>query len=134
MNCKQKLRNFLLTSVISFVVILLLSSSCYYDSEEYLYPQINGTCDTTNFTFTGGVKPILLNSCYGCHSNSTSASGNGIKLEDYADVKLKADDGSLLGSIAHSPGYSPMPLNAPKLESCSITVVQKWIESGASNN
>jgi hypothetical protein len=120
--------------LMSSVLILFLISSCYYDSEEYLYPQISNTCDTSNYTYTGAVKPLLQNSCYSCHSNSTSGSGNGIKLENYTDVKLKADDGSLLGSISHSQGYSAMPLNAPKLEDCKIVVVQKWIDSGAPNN
>lgn len=133
MQKKRKLKSYYLL-LISSVAILLLVTSCYYDSEEYLYPQISNACDTSNYTYTGAVKPILQNSCYSCHSNSTSGSGNGIKLENYTDVKFRADDGSLVGSISYSQGYSAMPLNAPKLENCKIVIVQKWIDSGAPNN
>src|SRR4030042_5604138 len=101
MNRKQ--RNRLCTSLITVcMILLLLISSCYYDSEEYLYPQIGNNCDTTNITFSGSVTLILQENCFGCHSNSTSSFGNNIKLEDYADVKLKADDGSLFGSVNYS--------------------------------
>jgi hypothetical protein len=61
------------------------------------------------------------------------ASGN-VKLETWADVKIYADNGSLLGSITHQGGYSPMPKGSAKLEDCPIAVIQKWIEMGAPNN
>jgi hypothetical protein len=116
------------------VCTALLLSTCYYDSEEYLYPQVNNTCDTTQITFALGVKPILQNSCYSCHSNSTAAFGNNIRLQDYADVKSRADNGSLLGSVSHAGGYAAMPQGAAPLEDCKITIIRKWIEAGASNN
>lgn len=123
--------------IISGILVILtaiLLSTCYYDSEEYLYPRVNNTCDTTQVTFAHGVKPILQNSCFSCHSNATSAFGNNIRLEDYADVKSLADNGSLLGSISHSGGYAAMPQGSAKLEDCKITIVRKWIEAGASND
>lgn len=116
------------------VLIAILLSTCYYDSEEYLYPQVNNTCDTTQVTFSLGVKTILQNNCYSCHSNTTSEFGNNIRLEDYADVKTVADNGRLLGSISHSGGYAAMPMGSAKLEDCKITIVRKWIEAGAHND
>ena len=91
------------------VILLFISfSGCYYDSQEFLYPQIT-SCDTTNYTFSGGVAPILQNHCLSCHSNSAAAAyGGGIKLQDYADVKARALDGKLLGTIKHTSGYSPI--------------------------
>jgi hypothetical protein len=118
--------------LISGIVMLLIISTCYYDSEEFLYPQF-GACDTTHVTFAGSVKPILQNNCYQCHSNTTYPSGNNIKLEDYADVKVSADNGSLYGSVNHSGGYSPMPKFSPKLADCNITIIKKWVDSGALN-
>lgn len=122
---------------IPFLLIILVASmlsACFYDSEEFLFPETDNTCDTTQITFALGVKPILQNSCYSCHSNSTSSLGNNIRLEDYADVKTRADNGSLLGSISHSGGYAAMPSGSAKLEDCKITLIRKWIEDGAPNN
>ena len=111
-----------------------LVSSCYYDSEEYLYPRINEPCDSTNITFGLSVRSVLQNDCYSCHSNSNAVFGNNIKLEDYADVLSRANDGSLLGSISHNPSYTPMPYGLEKLDDCKIAIIQKWIESGAPDN
>jgi hypothetical protein len=115
-------------------IFVLLLSTCYYDSEEYLFPRTDNNCDTTNVTFALSVKPILQNSCYPCHSNSTSALGRNIRLEDYTDVAARVSDGHLMGSISHTSGYIPMPQGAPKLEECKIVIIQKWIESGFPNN
>ena len=117
------------------LIIVLALPSCYYDSKEFLYPQVDSTCDTTNITFSGSVLPILDHSCLSCHGNNTAASfGGSIKLENYSDVMLRVDDGKLMGSIKHQGGYSPMPKGSSQLESCKITIIQKWIEQGAPNN
>jgi hypothetical protein len=115
--------------------VVLIAASCYYDSEEFLYPEINNSCDISNITFSGSVSPILSQYCFSCHSNNTaSAYGGNIKLEDYADVKTHAEDGKLLGAIQHSPGYSPMPKGAGKLNDCKISIFQIWIENGVPDN
>jgi len=124
----------LLPIAITFLLIISING-CYYDSQEFLYPQLNTSCDTTNVTFSGSVAPILSNYCLSCHSNNTAASfGNNIKLQDYADVKLRVDDGKLIGSIMHSSGYSPMPKGTAPLESCKLTIINKWVNAGAPNN
>jgi hypothetical protein len=120
--------------LLSTILIILLLSTCYYDSEEYLFPQVNNQCDTTSFTFSTDVKPILENNCYSCHSNSSASLGGGIKLEDYADVKVQASNGHLMGSIEHSSGFSPMPQGTAKLDDCKITIIRKWIDAGMLNN
>jgi len=110
-------------------------SSCYYDSKELLYPQTNNNCDTTNVTYSSSVVPVLDQYCLGCHNNTSAASlGGNIKLENYPDVKIRVDDGSLLGAIRHETGYSAMPKGASKIDNCKITIIEKWVESGASNN
>jgi hypothetical protein len=120
--------------LISALVVLLLVSTCYYDSVEYLFPEVNNQCDTTNITFALSVKPIFQNNCYNCHSNNTSSQGGNIKLEDYADVKRQADNGHLFGALDHKTGYSQMPLGLPKLDSCKLAVIKKWIDAKAPNN
>ncbi len=108
---------------------------CYYDSEEFLYPQTGNNCDTTNVTFSASVVPVLQNYCLSCHSNATAAAlGGNIRLQDYADVKARADDGKLLGSISHGQGYVPMPQGAGKLSDCTISLIRIWIDNGAVND
>jgi hypothetical protein len=122
--------------VLPAVVIFLcyLASCCYYDSKEFLYPELGDTCDTTSVTFSGSVQPILQDFCYSCHSNANASFGGNIRLEDYADVKLRADDGSLFGSISHASGYTAMPQGAGKMPDCPIATIGTWIETGSPNN
>jgi hypothetical protein len=117
------------------ILIACCISSCYYDSKEYLFPQLTSGCDTTNITFTLSVIPILNNHCLSCHSNSTAAAnGANIRLENYTDVKARVDDGKLWGSISYATGFSPMPKGSSKLNECKLSIVQKWIDNGAPNN
>jgi hypothetical protein len=118
-----------------FLFIILLMSSCYYDSKELLYPQTNYNCDTTNVTYSSSVVPVLEQYCLGCHNNTSASSlGGNLKLENYPDVKIRVDDGSLLGAIRQESGYSAMPKGASKIDNCKITIIEKWVESGAANN
>lgn len=121
---------------ISAFVLFIVTGSCYYDSEEYLFRVPGGNCaDTTVFTYTAGVQPILSQYCYSCHSNGSAASmGGNIKLQDYADVKTMASNGKLLGAVSHASGFSPMPKGSNKLNECYIVVIKKWIAAGALNN
>ena len=120
-------------SIVTFFTILLLAASCYYDNEEALYPSVNAPCDTANVTFSGKIVPLLADNCLSCHSNATAASaGNGIRLENYADVQSRAT--AISGSINHSGTYSPMPKNGSKLKSCLITQFDIWVRNGTPNN
>ncbi|MEM6630695.1 MAG: hypothetical protein AAF694_13530 [Bacteroidota bacterium] len=119
---------------------ILLAAGCYYDNEEELYPE--GTaqnpnepaaaCDTTEVSFSLAVFPIIQSNCLPCHSASRS-SGN-VVLEDHGDVLVEVNSGRLMGTITHSPGFSPMPRNANKLPDCEISTVQAWVKQGAENN
>lgn len=124
-------------SIIFICALIIISflPRCYYDSEEFLFPDTGTTCDTANVTFSQSVKPILQNNCLPCHANSVAtALGGNIRLEDYADVKVKADDGKLVGTISHSPGFVPMPQGAPQLDDCTISSIRIWVELGAAND
>lgn len=89
-------------------------------------------CDSSTFTFSGAIQPIIQNKCQGCHSG-TSAQG-GIDLSTYTLIKAKVNDGKLWGSINQLPGFSPMPKNGTKLSDCEIKQFQKWIAAGSPNN
>jgi hypothetical protein len=93
----------------------------------------NSGCDTSNMKFAANIKPILSANCYSCHSNANFAV-SGVKLEDYDDVKNRADDGKLIGVITHAAGYPPMPQGGAKLSECNINKIRSWIDHGALNN
>lgn len=112
-------------------LLLLTTVSCTYHSEEELYPP--SPCDTTNVTYSGVVVQIIDFNCYDCHSNETMAVSN-ISLEGYDNLKIKVEDETLLKSIKHESGVSPMPDDRPKLNECDILKIEQWINEGAPNN
>ena len=92
-------------------------------------------CDTTKYTYTNAVVPILKNNCYACHAAAPAASsGGGIVLDNYNSVLVQAQNGKLLGDLQHSTGFNYMPLGGSKLSDCKITQIRKWIQAGALNN
>lgn len=116
--------------------MLLLATTlvnCKYDKEELLYPQ-PVACDTTNITFSARVVPVMNAHCLKCHGNTVAgSSGGGLKLQDYNDVKAAIQ--LVYGSMAHLPGYVPMPKDrSSKIDDCSITTIRIWKDAGAPNN
>jgi hypothetical protein len=89
-------------------------------------------CDSTSFTYSGNVKPILQTHCLGCHSGAAIAGGF-IPLDTYVGVKDMVNGNSLLPSIEQT-GSFPMPKNGAKISDCKITIIRKWIEAGALDN
>jgi hypothetical protein len=92
----------------------------------------SGTCVTTGMKFSTDITPILSANCYSCHSGTTI--NGGINLSTYAGVKAVADNGKLVGSVSHAPGFKPMPDGGVKMNSCNIAKIQAWVTAGALNN
>lgn len=111
--------------------LLIMASSCYYDNEEYLYPDPT-PCDTTNVTYSGSVAPVMAANCNGCHSTASPSAG--IITDNYNSLKSIAESGVLQGAINHQSGYSPMPKGGNKLNSCDLTKIDVWINAGTPNN
>lgn len=88
-------------------------------------------CDSSNFTYSGAIAPMMAKYCTGCHS---SPSAQGGALTDYASVREAAVNGKLIGNIAHLPGYNPMPPVGVTLSDCQVNQVRNWVASGAPNN
>mgnify|MGYP003352320102 CR=1 FL=1 len=84
------------------------------------------------FTFNATIFPLIKNKCNGCHA--TAASGGGILLATYDQIKAMVQSGQLMGSIERLSGYSPMPKWSNKLPDCEIMQVKKWIAAGILNN
>lgn len=89
-------------------------------------------CDTLAVSFASDVQPILSTYCLGCHSGS--APSGGIALSNHQQVLVTVNNGKLLGSVSHSPGFSPMPQGQAKLNDCNIALIRNWINQGASYN
>lgn len=90
------------------------------------------SCDSSVYTFSQQVKPILQTSCIGCHTGPNA--GGSIDLTTYNNVKTQVTNGKLWGSINFLNGFSAMPKNGNKLSACKLTIIRKWIEAGALNN
>ena len=134
MEHRNKTRILITFLILAFSVIGL--AGCYYDNEEYLYPE-TAECTTDNMSYANDVWPVINASCTGCHSG-TSPSGN-ISLENYTDVSAAAaispgNYGSLYGTISHASGNSPMPKGGSKLSDCTISKIKAWIDQGAMEN
>jgi hypothetical protein len=116
-------------------LFLLLTVACTKSKEEDLAPSI-ATCDTNKtISYKNDVQPILNSNCGaqgGCHSNG-SASG-GVKLESWQGSNEVAASGLITKSIRHESGVSPMPKGKAKLDDCYISIIQRWIREGRSNN
>jgi hypothetical protein len=116
----------------SIICLGFIASSCYYDNEETLYPGSTDCNAVTTPSFATDVLPILNNRCNNCHSGVSPSAG--IKLNSHTEVLKYVNDGSLLGSIKHSSGFSPMPKNGSKMSACQIGLIETWITQGALNN
>ncbi len=94
-------------------------------------------CDTTKFTFTAIVQPILNTYCVGCHKGSSASAGVDLSTYNAIQTELNSNPGRLVGSIEWTSPYTgskQMPQGSSKLPACYITQIKKWIAAGAQNN
>jgi hypothetical protein len=90
------------------------------------------TCDTSNYTYSKSVAPIMTTWCTGCHNASNS--GGGYNLTTYSGVVSAITKNRLLGAINQLPGFYAMPLNTGKISDCNLVSIQKWVSAGYPNN
>ena len=128
-----------LFSILLFLAEILLPSACYFDNLQELHPELllNNNCDSSsNMSFQTHIKPILSNSCganNSCHN--AQGAGGGYILENYSGVKSAVTSGKLLSSILWDGNANQMPKGSPsKLNECSTSKIQKWIDAGALDN
>jgi len=125
------------TLILMPIILIALLGNCTYNNEQDLYPPGSENCDSTNFTFSETIFPIINANCINCHSGG-APQGN-VLLEDYGTISAAANIppgqfGSLYGAISHNPGNSPMPKNNTKLSDCKILKVKLWIDAETPNN
>lgn len=115
-----------------FALLTLTLSNCTYNSEEDLYPPPTNGCATEDMSYTTDVLPIIEANCYVCHD--AEANNAGINLEGHANLVVRINDGSLLGTMRHEMDWAPMPVGAPMLAECQIEKISAWADQGALNN
>lgn len=89
-------------------------------------------CVVDNVSFSQTIFPIMQDNCKGCHSGHNPSKG--LRLQVYQDYVDIANNGKLIGTMAHITGYSPMPQYAPKVSDCKLSQIQAWIDAGTPNN
>tara|TARA_B100000795_G_scaffold268717_1_gene256286 strand:+ start:4219 stop:4587 length:369 start_codon:yes stop_codon:yes gene_type:complete len=113
--------------------VLALYSSCYNDSEEALYGDVQ--CDTDVMSYIDDIEPIITANCTSCHYGVTPSAS--LNLDSFDAVKLSAlnttNDG-LVNRVERLEGESgAMPTNY-RLTQCQIDQINAWIDQGALNN
>ena len=89
------------------------------------------SCDTSVFTFSAGVWPIVESNCQGCHTTA-NAGNNNHQFNSWNDVV--SDSIAFWNSIMQINGMNLMPKNTNGLSDCQKTIIRKWLDSGAPNN
>ncbi len=57
-------------------MITIMVTSCYYDNEEYLYPELpGGECDTSWVSYSALFLLFMATNCNGCHSPASPTGG-----------------------------------------------------------
>lgn len=115
--------------IIVLGVVMCLLYACKKDNGETMYPPA-GACDTRNVSYANNIRPVINAQCLDCHSRGLTR----YTFATHADVQTAALSGRLVASVSHQPGASPMPKDGPKLDSCTIEKIIKWVDAGAPDN
>ncbi|HYF34327.1 MAG TPA: PSD1 and planctomycete cytochrome C domain-containing protein [Prosthecobacter sp.] len=92
--------------------------------------------------FESKIRPVLVKSCYECHSTESGKSKGGLLLDTRHGVQTGGDTGPamvpgdpgkslLLTAIAHKDPDLEMPPSKPKLAAAVIADFEHWIKMGA---
>lgn len=110
----------------------MLLAGCTFDNEEALFKDVVCPEIVEPVSYLTFVKPLLDRRCLSCH-NSNLPSGN-VNIQTYDLLKPHIENGSFLGAIHHTPGFSPMPQGSAKLSDCDIEKIESWINNGFPQN
>lgn len=124
------MKNIFLTVLV--LISISIISSCYYDNFEELNPGAGLRCDTTkSVTFATDILPIMTSNCGTNNAACHKAGASGFyQLDNIAGIDAAIADGKFIQSIKHQNGASAMPKNSPKLDDCSIALIDKWLSTG----
>ena len=119
---------------LTFLAFSFFITSCYYDNQEEIHPNISdNSCDTMGVvSYSNDIVPILNNNCGTSNSCHGSSNISGVVLNNYASVQSKEE--KMVKAILHDPTVSPMPNGGTTINICSIKKIQSWVGQGSLNN
>ena len=93
--------------------------------------------------FESRIRPILVNHCYKCHSESSKQAKGGLRLDSRESVIKGGDSGTavipghvneslIIQAVAYDGGFYDMPPSG-KLSEIQISDLKKWVQSGAAD-
>ncbi len=120
---------------------ILALNSCYNDKYDKLYPTpVTTTCDTSTISYARDIVPILTANCTinsSCHLGGASTSGYDMSTYDgiMANAAYPTQE-VLINDINGTPvsRRHAMPKGLPKIASCDINKLTKWVNAGTPNN
>ncbi|GAK95271.1 hypothetical protein JCM19298_1600 [Nonlabens ulvanivorans] len=83
-------------------------------------------------TYNDNIAAIIQNQCTQCH-NTTSPSG-GLVLENYDDVRMSTETGSLIDRITRNVGDPLLMPQNGQLPPSSINLITQWQTDGYLEN
>ena len=102
---------------------------CVYTNEGDFHPDQRGDnyyTDTKAVSGSNIALPLLeVHECIACQQGRNPNGNVGLD---------SAEKGELSGAVAHLPGFSELPQNAPQLPPCEIDQLEARIDQGARNN
>jgi hypothetical protein len=111
------------------IILTFLLLSCYNDSEEALFPMdviASGNCDTTIFTYSKAMQPLMKSYCLSCHATQLPV------LKSQSEVATNAD--KILVCIKRTGTFPMPPKVEAKVSDCDIIKFEKWIKAGKQDN
>ena len=120
------IRIFIVSCIFS---LFFFTSGCYYDSQEYLYPNTTCTDTLAPVTYSGVIQAIMNDRCVQCHNGSDKRTT--ILLTTYESVVGQVTSGNaLLHSVMQDGSVPGMPLDGAKLDDCKLQAIIIWINKG----
>lgn len=89
-------------------------------------------CDSTLFSFSEAIQPLIAAFCAGCHGGVDPEGG--LDLTTYAGVVGAISYSDLMGRVNGTSAYDAMPPSGNGLSDCQIDQLQRWIDDGMPNN
>jgi len=114
-----------------FIALVAFSPLFFYSCKKDKAPEpVPFDCEDT-ISYSAIIEPLINQSCAtsGCHNNSGAG---GYIFGSYAAVE--ENKATILKSIRHESGVTPMPIGAAKLTPEQIQSFNCWIEQGALDN
>ncbi|MEM7381635.1 MAG: hypothetical protein AAF361_10625 [Bacteroidota bacterium] len=113
---------------VTFILPLLafLATACTSDSESDLteVEEPDGP-----ISYTANIRGVINSNCLSCHSDPTR-NGAPFPLTNFEQVRVRAENGSLLGAISRQTGEAGAMPPSGRLPQATIDLVDQWIQEG----